>query len=322
MRAIRYRDGQVWLDTSAPAPSPGAGEALVRVTHAGISGADLAVCRGVVAFEGVLGHECVGVVQNVDQLAEGDRDTWAGARVVLAPEVVCGRCDLCRSGLSAHCRERTVFGLKGRDGCLCEQVAAPVRNLVALPDEITDIDGVLAPSVAVAMHAAQVISLEGKAYVTVLGDDVVALLCAQVMQRLNASVRVLGQRADALRLCEQWGLKHRHVGEAGRRQDQDVVVVCETTRECLSTAAGMVRPRGKVLVVGATGVGDAGDADLTPLVANELEAMGVRGGSVADAVASMASGAVNVIGLATRRTTLDVAALRAAGDALKVVVDI
>lgn len=320
MRAIRYRDGQVWLDENAAVPSPGAGEVLVRVTHAGITPADLAICRGAVPFEGVLGRECVGVVHDVGQIS--DREAWAGKRVVLSPEVVCGRCDLCRSGLSAHCRERAIFGLKGRDGCLCETVAAPTRNLVALPDDITDEDGVLAPSVAVALHAAQVIRFEGKAYVTVLGDDVVALLCAQVMQKLNASVRVLGQRADALRLCEQWGLKHRHVGEAGRRQDQDVVVVCETTRECLSTAAGMVRPRGKVLIVGATGIGDAGDADLTPLIANELEAMGVRGGSVADAVTAMSRGDVSVIGLATRRAKLDVAALRAAGEALKVIVEV
>ena len=313
MRAIRYRNGQVWLDETSPAPEPGPGEVLVRVTRAGVAAADLGVCRGLAPFEGVIGHECVGVIE------EGER---AGTRVAVACEVVCGRCDMCRSGLSAHCREREVMGLKGRDGCLAEFVAAPERNLVALPDEVSDDEGVLAQSVATALHAAQVIRVEGKAYVTVLGDDVVALLCAQVMKRLNASVRVLGQRADSLRVCERWGVKHRHVDEAGRRQDQDVVVVCETTRECLETAAGMVRPRGKVLIVGTTGVGDAGEADLTPLIANELEVMGVRGGSMVDAVAAMTRGEVSVVGLASRPVMLDVAALRAAGEALKVIVEV
>ena len=36
---------------------------------------------------------------------------WVGKRVVGEINVVCGRCDLCLSGLSNHCRNRTVLGI-------------------------------------------------------------------------------------------------------------------------------------------------------------------------------------------------------------------
>jgi len=319
VRAIRYRDGQVWLDASSPAPEPGPGEVLLRVACAGVGAPELSVCRGDVAFEGVLGHELVGVVS---AFGEGcrDRERWAGARVVASPDVVCGRCDLCRAGLSAHCRERQVIGLAGRDGCLAERMVVPERNLVALPEAVEDEDGVFAIGAALALHAAQVIRIEGKAYVTVLGDDVTALLCAQVMQRLNASVRVIGSRPAALRVWQQWGLRHRRAGEAGLRQDQDVVVVCALDRDSLATASGMVRPRGKVMLVDATGLGVSGEASLAPVIGHELEVLGVRGGSVEDGVGAIARGEVTVAGLMTKRMKLDdgVGVLRAAQDALKV----
>ena len=218
------------------------------------------------------------------------------------------------------------MGVEGRDGCLADLVAVPIRNLVALPDEVDDESAVLAAPLATALHAAQIIRLEGKTYVTVLGDGVTALLCAQVMQRLNASVRVLGREPARFARCERWGVKHRHVDEAGRRQDQDVVIDC--TPDGLATAMGLVRPRGKIVLVSSVGVhadGAERAVDLSRVVDDELELLGARGGSVSDAVRTLASGDAEVVSLITKRMRLadGVAALRAAAlpDQLAVVVE-
>ena len=63
MRALVYRDADLVLDRDYPIPVPVEGEALIRVTHASICNTDLEIIRGYMAFQGVLGHEFVGVVE-------------------------------------------------------------------------------------------------------------------------------------------------------------------------------------------------------------------------------------------------------------------
>ncbi|HQO65012.1 MAG TPA: alcohol dehydrogenase catalytic domain-containing protein, partial [Syntrophorhabdus sp.] len=46
-----------------PVPEPGDGEALVKVCLAGICNTDLEIIKGYMGFQGVIGHEFVGVVE-------------------------------------------------------------------------------------------------------------------------------------------------------------------------------------------------------------------------------------------------------------------
>ena len=63
MRALLLKNGHVTLDERYPVPQPAAGETLVRVTRAGICETDLQLVRGYMGFDGVLGHEFVGVAE-------------------------------------------------------------------------------------------------------------------------------------------------------------------------------------------------------------------------------------------------------------------
>src|ERR1051326_3827887 len=65
MKALRYQNQQVTL---AHVTKPRAdGEALVRVTLSGICNTDLEIARGYAGFEGTLGHEFVGVIEEVSE---------------------------------------------------------------------------------------------------------------------------------------------------------------------------------------------------------------------------------------------------------------
>ena len=244
MLALRRQGGQITLSTDEPEPTPKEGEAIVRVRIAAVTGLDLAVAHGVLAFEGTLGHSFVGTVESMP----GGRRKLAGARVVVASVCACGRCDRCAAGFTAHCRERTIPGVIGRDGGFAERVRLPANALIPVPDEVDDDSAAFAIPLAAAIQAAQQFTIKGKPFVTVLGDGRLGLIVGQVMARLNASVRVVGRHASKLAVCERWGLKHRHVDEVGRRADQDVVVDCTGTIEGLATAVRLVRPRGTVVV--------------------------------------------------------------------------
>jgi len=329
VRALRFDGKSVVFDSKAPTPQPRAGEVLLRPTLVGVSSIDVMVARGagpLGAFTGVMGHEFVAIVE---ALGEGAAGVKPGARVVGSIVAMCGRCDMCRSGLGAHCREKTVAGVSGRDGCFAELFTLPAACLCEAPDSIPDEAAIFAEPLSCALQAQQQIRVEGKPYITVLGDGPLGLLAAQAMTHLNASVRLLGRHEEKLDRCERWGIQHRHVNDVGRRADQDVVVDCTGTAEGLALAMRLVRPRG-VIVLKSLGLPpDAGDGkgvDLTPLVEGEIQLLGSRTGPIREAVAMLERGDVVVEGLVTKRMRLEdgAKAIAAAGESgqIKVVMEV
>ena len=125
------------------------------------------------------------------------------------------------------------------------------------------------------------------------------------MSRLNATVRVVGKHPDKLALAEKWGVKHRLLDEVGLRQDQDVVVDCTGSRSGITTAMGMVRPRGTIVLKTTTAVGkDTPAIDLSPIVVHEITVIGSRCGPFPDALEALSNDEVDVVSLISKRMKL------------------
>ncbi|MBA4028725.1 MAG: hypothetical protein C0475_06270 [Planctomyces sp.] len=315
MRALRSHLGRPELLSGAPDPAAEPGWAVVRVTSAAIAQPELAASAPGSAYSGVLGSHVAGVVHAVGGVVATDTPA-VGRRVVINPTAPCMRCARCRSGLGAHCPERRVAGAHGLDGGLAELVRVPTPCLVPVPEGLDDATAALALTVAAAAHTAAMFRAEGKPYITVLGDGLLALTAVQVLARLNASVRLLGVRPERFTLCERWGVRHRHVDQAGRRQDQDIVVDCTGEPAGLGAALGMIRPRGRVILArgpaavpldgpASQGVtlapGSAQAVALEALAANEVELVGSRDGSLREAMTLLRAGAVHVAPMITAR---------------------
>ncbi len=323
MRAISVVDKQPRFITNHPEPTPGPGEAIIRPRRMGVCTTDLELCKGYMDFTGVLGHEFVGMVEKVGSKTD---QKWVGKRVVGTINCVCGKCDMCKAGLREHCRKRTVLGISGRDGCFADWFLLPVHNLLEVPSTVDDDQAVFTEPLAAAYQILRQLTIEGRPFVTVLGDGRLGLLCAQVMSQLNATVRVVGKHSAKLALCEKWGVKHRLLSEVGLRADQDIVVDCTGRAEGLQVALKMVRPRGKIVM--KTTVAHRPDnplMDLSPLVIHEIQLIGSRCGPFPEALNALATGKVDVISLISRRMKLadGVEALRTAArkDVVKVLLE-
>ena len=298
MKALFF-DGTLKLDPRRPMPAAADGDALVRVTQAGVCSTDLEVVRGYMGFRGVLGHEFVGVVE------ESPDKSLVGRRVVGEINCVCGRCDLCVGGLSNHCRDRTVLGIAGHDGCLAEYVRLPSRNLHALPDAVDDDAAVFVEPLAAAFQARQQLGakLTGKTWATVLGDGRLGLLVAQVLADAGCPVRVVGRHEAKLAVCERWGIKTRLADDVTPRGDQDVVIDCTGNAAGLATALAMCRPRGTLVLKSTFAAGEP--VNLSPAVVDEITVLGSRCGPFRPAIAALAEGRVDVGPLISRRMRLD-----------------
>ena len=297
MKALRYENGS--LSVSEIEKPLADGEALVRVTLSGICNTDLEIARGYAGFEGTLGHEFVGVIEEVGAQATLPADhrhpagLTAGTRVVGEINAGCGSCELCRAGDPRHCANRTVLGIAGRDGAHAEFVKLPLVNLLRVPDEITDERAVFTEPLAAACGILERVSITEDTRVAVIGDGKLGLLCAQVIATTGAKITLIGKHENKLRIAARRGVETITVNEAEKRPSQfDVSVEASGSSSGFALAQQLLHPRG-ILVLKSTFHGKT-EIDAAPLVVNEISVVGSRCGRFGPALGLLKSHAVDV----------------------------
>ena len=292
MMAAVFREGKLRLVRDYPVPVPGESEALVKVLRAGICATDLQICKGYMNFEGVPGHEFVGEVVRTSQA------NLAGRRVVGQINCVCGKCDMCASGLSNHCRKRTVLGIAGRDGAFAEYLALPEANLQVVDEKISDEQAVFVEPLAAAFQIDRQVPIDKRWKIAVLGDGRLGLLVAQVLAKLNKSVMLVGKHPEKLLVADKKGIRVSLAQKVVAHNDYDLVVECTGSASGLRMANKLVRPRGTV-VLKSTYTGKA-ECDLSLLVVNEVTLIGSRCGTFSDAIEALKNEQVDVSGMISR----------------------
>jgi 2-desacetyl-2-hydroxyethyl bacteriochlorophyllide A dehydrogenase len=232
-------------------PRPGPGEVLIRVRVCGICGSDLHFYHGAFpAAPGVPpGHEYAGEVAT---LGEGVTGVEIGERVAIEPLRYCRECAYCRTGQYQLCPNRVLMGTF-YPGAMAEYVPVPAYGLYRLPDNVDFEVGALAEPLAVAVHGLHLVDLNIGEKVLVMGSGTIGLLAVMAARaagagEILATYRHEHQGQAALVAGATQVLKN---GETGRLEAVDVVV--ETvggTAPTLSQALGIVRPGGRVSVLG------------------------------------------------------------------------
>src|SRR3954451_25091345 len=296
MRALVFDKSFTFQPRHADPPAA-AGDTLLRVRQAGVCSTDLEIVKGYMGFRGVIGHEFVAAV-----VSSPDKDL-VGQRVAGEINVVCGRCDLCLSGLSNHCRNRTVLGIVNRDGAFADYVRLPAINLHEVPAAVEDDAAVFVEPLAAAFQVTKQVKLDGKRWVTVLGDGRLGLLCAQVLRNVGCPVRVIGRHPDKMRLCDQWGIRSRPVADITPRHDQDVVVDCTGSASGLEMAVQLVRPRGTIVLKSTVADGKA--FNLAPIVVDEINVVGSRCGPFREAIKALSEKNIDVTSMIHRRMKIE-----------------
>ena len=258
-------------------PKPAEREALVRVRTAGICRTDLELTLGYMGYEGILGHEFVGVV------AEDVGRFHAGQRVVGEINCGCGECSWCGAGMSRHCPDRSVVGILGRHGCMADFLCLPVKNLVLVPDGVPDEDAVFTEPLAAALEVFEQMHIDPRSRVAIIGDGKLGLLIAMVFRALHPTpIVVVGHHAERF---HNWdGILFSSDEEIAPDCDSsfDLVIEASAVTEGLLLAMRLVKPRGTIVLKSTMERSAA--VDLTPLVINEVTVLGSRCGPFEPAV--------------------------------------
>ena len=184
MQALLYTDSYELDVRELDAPSPAADEVLVQVEAAGICASDV---DGVSSRSPrrtpplVMGHELIGTVIAGSGTA-GER--FVGSRVAVNPQLTCGVCGWCRSGVENICGHRGMIG-GTRPGGFAELVSVPLRCLHPVATETPREVVVLTEPLATCVHALSRLpeTLVGTA--VVLGAGAIGMLATQLLQTVG-----------------------------------------------------------------------------------------------------------------------------------------
>jgi threonine dehydrogenase-like Zn-dependent dehydrogenase len=261
----------------------------------------------IVSFPFVPGHEVVGVLEDGGTDHRGDA-LAAGARAVIEPvlgcaprhlDPVCPRCGAGQTGLCEHIAFgqlspglQTGFCADTGGGWSASGLVAHSSQLHAVPEAFSDEEAVIVEPTACAVHAVLSGEVGADDTVAVIGAGTLGLTTVAALHRLvrpttACTVLVGAKYAHQRRFAETLGadtvVPPDQLARAVRRQagslvlagrltgGADVVFDCVGSSESLTQALTMVRPRGRVVVVGMPA---KVSLDLAPLWHRELTLVG------------------------------------------------
>jgi alcohol dehydrogenase/L-iditol 2-dehydrogenase len=245
-------------------PEIGDDEVLLRVGAVSVCGSEIHQIHCThtwpVNVPVVLGHEFGGTIARAGRAVRGFKE---GDRVVSeTAAVICGACELCRSGRYNLCPQRKGFGY-GVDGAMAEYVKVPARCLHHIPDRLPFELACLTEPHAVAYNAICVNSrVRPGDLVVVFEPGPIGLLCARMAALSGANpLIVAGLGSDAMRLDAARALGATRTVNVEEDDLEGIVrgyrslgadLVCDASGAArpLEAALKIVRPDGQVTKVG------------------------------------------------------------------------
>ncbi len=241
----------------APKPEPKPGEALIAVRAAGLCAGDLYIYTGknpYVSYPRIGCHEIAGAVAALGPDTKGQA---IGSRVVVDPFISCGHCYPCRVGKNNCCANLSIIGVH-REGGFADFVCAPVKNLHAVPDSLSDFDAAFSEPVTIGVQACRRAGLQGGETVLVLGVGPIGLAIVEVAKAHGAIVYATDLNEARLSIAADLGAVPIKAGgtqlakvlEITNGEGMPVVMEATGSVPAIESTIDLVAAGGRIIIVG------------------------------------------------------------------------
>lgn len=220
MRAVICHGPEDYRLEEVVVPTPGPGEALVRVEATGICASDLKCYHGAAKFWGdenrpawaetgvIPGHEFVGEVVSIDQEASERWKVAVGDRVVSEQIVPCWKCRYCLRGQYWMCGPHDMYGFKRRNpGGMAQYMIFPTEALVyKISKDLPPAHAAFTEPLSCSLHAVERADIKFEDVVVVAGCGPIGLgMIAGAAAKYPAHVVALDMSPEKLELAKLCG---------------------------------------------------------------------------------------------------------------------
>ncbi|MGI6037385.1 MAG: zinc-dependent alcohol dehydrogenase [Limnochordia bacterium] len=302
MRAALLKEVYEIEITDVPEVYPKAGEVKIQVKLTGICGSEIHAFKGTHPYRKppvILGHELAG---DVVEVGAGVTEFKVGDRVIVEPQIACGKCPLCAQNLTNLCDNKIVLGTSQWSGSFAEYIVAPTSVVYKLPESLSYAQGVMVEPLAVGVHAVRVSDMRLGDNVLVLGAGTIGLVTLLAAKAAGAkNIYVTDVAEYNLKVAEELGaVKGINVAkenplEAIGSDKIDVVFVTAGLGPVVQQALQTVRKRGQVVII-ALFDGPI-QLEMFPITGKEIDIRGCMmytGDDFQKTIDLMTSGQINV----------------------------
>jgi D-arabinose 1-dehydrogenase-like Zn-dependent alcohol dehydrogenase len=261
MRAVVVKDAGADFELEErEVPRPGFDQALVRVHACGVCHSDVLAKEGGypgMSYPLVPGHEIAGVIE---ALGEGVKGWQVGQRVGVGWfGGNCGYCEWCRRGDAINCQHLQIPGVT-MDGGYADYVVVKANAMASMPDNLAADEA--APLLCAGITTYNALRRSGAVggdRVAVLGIGGLGHLGVQFSVKLGFETVAIARGRDKEELARRLGAHHyidSTAGDPGAALSQlggaDVILSTVTSADAMAAVFSGLRPRGTLLVVGAS----------------------------------------------------------------------
>jgi L-iditol 2-dehydrogenase len=239
-------------------------DVLIRMKIVGVCGSDVhyytqgKIGSQVVEYPFTVGHEGAGIVEAVGAAVTKVKP---GDRIAVEPAMSCWKCDQCLAGRPHTCRKLRFLGCPQQaDGCLSEYLVMPEECCFKIKDSMSFEEAAISEPLAIGVYAvSRSIPMKG-AKIAILGAGPIGLSVLLPAMAQGAEKAYMTDKIDSrLQLAKKVGAdwvgnpeKADIVKEIANEEPLlvDVVFECCGQQEALEQAVEIVKPGGKIMLIG------------------------------------------------------------------------
>jgi L-iditol 2-dehydrogenase len=262
--AVLHAPGDLRIEDIEP-PKPRRDSIVARVVLALTCGTDVKLYRRGHPFArlpNVIGHEFVGVVEDVGEEAPKD---LRGRVFVTMNTSPCGECFYCRIGRENLCEKlgETIIGFTV-PGAYAEMIEVPGkiwrRYFYQLPPGLDPLEAAFLEPLSTVVHGQRILGdIEG-GWVAIIGSGPIGLMHLQLLKLKNLRVAMIDRHWEKLEVAERLGADMVIDSSRERPEDLsrtinsgrgfDAVIEAAGKQEAWELALKLVRSGGKILFFG------------------------------------------------------------------------
>ena len=179
------------------------GQVKVKLNYSLITHSDILIFEGATnEYPKIIGRLGVGIISEAH---ESVSNFSRGERVLISPYFICKECFECENGEEHLCVNMKVLS-ENIDGALSDFVNISERQLIRLPDNISDCDAIFIEYVAHALNVFARLKVKRGEHIVIVGANCEGILCAQLALYYQAVPILIDPRAERLKKASENGV--------------------------------------------------------------------------------------------------------------------